>query len=221
MKRFISILLLVLIVLTCPVVASALINSNVPTPTPGITDSPTYKRGAFEFAELFAYRFGMLNQKLGDKFDMSFITIPFVQDYGETYSVPCSGAYLTISKEDFSVESAVFILYKLNADDDENDELYYQAAVAISALEHNGSDDSLLDIMYRAGISESKNATEEGIRILNSEIYPIVTKNYYSIISSKDELEVYSGNYRYLVSYLSYENDGRKLAYIHLTARAK
>lgn len=187
---------------------------------PSSAESHTNKRYAFEFAELYAYRFSTITQKLGKDFDMSFMSIPFVSDFGETYFVSLSFGSLNISKKDFTVESASFILHDFNADSKRNDEIYFQAASALSALEYNGNEDELMDIFFRDANSGYKNAIDAGLKIIYDEISPIVRNNYDAIISG-DEIEVYSGNYRYYVSYYNSEYNGRKSEYFHLTAKAK
>lgn len=207
MKKMMSILLIALIIFCFPTITLA-------AQTPGTSETPTNKRGAFEFAELYASRFSILNQELGYKYDMNFMSIPFAHANGDSYSVSTSVADLTISKDDFSVVSAYITLYDLNADKDKNNELCYQAAVALSALEYSG-------FGYDSGKLNSDKAVLEGIRILSDKIEPIIASKRNSIILSKEELEVYTGNYRYSVVYSSNDDNGRELACFILIANAK
>ncbi len=111
-------------------------------------------------------------------------------------TVPCTIGDITYSTDSFLVNKYSNILMNLSRDDEYNAKSIYRAIAAMSVLEYGEVQDSLLKL------DEKKSAYQKMENIFFGQIAPrFDSTNFWFKLKSVNNIEIYSGNFTYTLSY--------------------
>lgn len=194
------------------------INSCLATTVYAEQEELTERIPALEFSELYTKRIMEFNSKYGQNMgglDTGSAYAAF--DDGDTYGASCSGGYLTISKEDLTIESMVTSIIDVESEGQEGHNVVLKALIAISALEMNDLAAEGLEMMHDIDPSQPEDVFMKYMEEYDNIIHPALSSNV-SKLEAGEEILVYQGNYDYYANYADYEESG-KVIYLHAHER--
>lgn len=197
-----------------------LLFSVIAFPASASSDQPnkTKCRNVIEFIELAVNRMTLCAES--DDFDSKDCLNPFtglITQYENEYSVLSSVGILSVSKDDNLINEAQILCISTSASQEMIMRSTYSFVTALSALEFDASEDSLLDLKYKVGLSKTQNAIDEAYRIFSEEISVIMQENLNTSTKKNTPILVYSGNYDYFLEFKDY-NDS---VLVSITARKR
>lgn len=166
------------------------------------TSAPTEKRHLIEFTELSMKRFMEFEEKYNKDYDLRVTTqfVPF-REYMDVYEVDSTFGTISFDKKDFHVSSIIMTMSVEKEESSKNEQYLFQCISAVSALEYDEIDNSLIELEHKIKKTGPSSAFEKTIQIWGDEIQPrmkeIVQK---SKGKSIDRELIYSGNYNYYLS---------------------
>lgn len=189
-----------------------------PASASGNQFNKTKCRNVVEFIELAVNRLTLCTES--DDFNSKDCLNPFsglITQYEDEYSVSSSVGMLSVSKDDNLINEALILCIGTSTSQEMIMRSTYSFWAALSALEFDASEDSLLDLKYKVGLSKTQNAMEEAYRILSEEISVKMEENLNTSTKKNNPILVYSGNYDYFLEFKDY-NDS---VLVSITARKR
>lgn len=175
-------------------------------------------RNVVEFIELAVNRMTLCTES--EDFDSKDCLNPFtglITQYENEYSVLSSVGILSVSKDDNLINEAQILCISTSASQEMIMCSTYSFVAALSSLEFDASEDSLLDLKYKVGLSKTQNAIDEAYRIFSEEISIIMQENLNTSTKKNTPILVYSGNYDYFLEF----NDYNDSVLVSITARKR
>lgn len=186
----------------------------------------TNKRNAFEFDELCIKRLYEYNEKQSDNEKLDFTPMkypyyPLLTTDRVIMAVSTAFADIDIDLNDFTVVRCLLTFMNMNeTDSKKNTETMIKLIIALSALEMDDTEDDLIHIQYKYGMSSDYyNAVDKAQHIVFDTIYPQIKESMSDIIFSNKQPLLYSGNYDWSVMYQ--EGESGKYKYLYLVAESR
>lgn len=196
--------------------------------------STTYKphstnlQDAFEFTETCMMRIVKYNNMFGEHISLAdfkpfSFNMPIYLD-SEIRALSNSFASMNINRNDFKILSATINFIDLRKNGEDVSISIERAVLAFSSLEYDSGDDSLMELNYKYGLSEYKNAVDASYNIIINQVFNPIMDNklkWWRIVENGEKLLLYEGNYNWFVKYYEYTVNGETYMYIQLIADAK
>lgn len=183
--------------------------------------SPTERRGAVEFGELYMQRFTKYQYNNGKDYDTNVFGGGMRKNMydPDKFAIYSTAGNMIIQSEDYTVSDLYMVLTEYGADAFKNEGNKFSCVMALSALEYNTADAALLEIVNDNELVYSKDVLENEVFQIWNEVMAdfdetIKTEEFLS----GDEILMYSANYDYYIAYVKDQPPSFK-TYIFFIAR--
>lgn len=203
MKKYLSLVLALVLALSCSLLpsASAVITGKI------TTTKATECRSLVEFVELYSTRYVAYSSK---DIVLSRSATDSPHQYGDILDFTTTAGSVGVHADTFKVHDVMMTFYSSTASDSYNNSLMDSCVMAISALEYDADYD---DFSYG-----QKSAISAAQKLYLNTISPKIEEKFRTAVTSDDEVFLCSCNYDY---YLACQQIGKGKYYVYLIAKER